>query len=59
MVVLTETGPGEKIISESFRVDTNKLACQMCLLRVMWVDPLMTRFLLCRFWVDPFMTQTH
>ena len=30
----------------SFRIDTNKLACQMCLLRV---DPLMTCFLSYRF----------
>ena len=47
------------VISGSFRVDTNKLTCQMCLLRVTRVDPFMTRFLSCRFRVDPFMTQTH
>ena len=27
------------MLSGSFWVDTNKLACQTCLLRVMWVDP--------------------
>ena len=42
-----------------FYVDTNKLACQMCLLRITRVDPLMTRFLSCCFRVDPFITQTH
>ena len=50
-----------------FRVDTNKLACQMCLLwvtrvdplRVTWVDPFMTYFLSCHFKVNSFMTQTH
>ena len=31
------------VISGSFRVDTNKLAYQMCLLRVMQVDPFMTQ----------------
>ena len=45
------------MLSESFQVDTNKLVCQMCLLRVTRVDPLMTRFLSCYFQVDPFMTQ--
>ena len=33
------------MLSGSFRVDTNKLTYQMCLLWVMWVDLLMTRFL--------------
>ena len=47
------------VISGSFRVDTNKLACQTYLLRVTRVDPFMTRFLSCRFRVDPFITQTH
>ena len=47
------------MLSGSFRVDTNKLACQTCLLRVMRVDPFMTRFLSCRFRVNPIMTQTH
>ena len=47
------------VISGSFRVDTNKLACQTCLLRVTRVDSLITRFLSCCFRVDPFMTQTH
>ena len=47
------------VLSESFWVDTNKLTCQMCLLRVTQVDSLMTHFLSCRFRVDPFMTQTH
>ena len=43
--------------SRSFQVDTNKLMCQMCLLRVTRVDPFMTCFLSCRSRVDPFMTQ--
>ena len=47
------------VLSGSFRIDTNKLACQTYLLRVIRVDPLMTRFLSCHFRVDPFMTQTH
>ena len=47
------------VISGSFRVNTNKLTCQTCLLWVTRVDPLMTRFLSCCFRVDPFMTQTH
>ena len=47
------------MLSTSFCVDTNKLTCQMCLLRVTWVDPLITLFLSCRFRIDPFMTQTY
>ena len=47
------------MLSESFRVNTNKLTYQTCLLWVTRVDPLMTRFLSYRFRVDPFMTQTH
>ena len=47
------------MLSGSFRVDTNKLACQRCLLRVTRVDSFITHFLSCRFRVDPFMTQTH
>ena len=44
------------VLSGSFRVDTNKLACQTCLLRVMRVDPLMTCFFSCHFRIDPFIT---
>ena len=42
------------MLSGSFRVDTNKLAC---LLRVTRVDSFMTHFLSCHFRVNPFMTQ--
>ena len=47
------------VLNGSFRINTNKLTYQMCLLQVTQVDPLITRFLSYRFRVDPFMTQTH
>ena len=47
------------VLSGLFWVDTNKLACQTCLLRVMQVNPLMICFLSSCFQVDPFMIQTQ